>query len=34
MHWVLQTPTALDALASLSTAGNLQIDWVAVWKPA
>jgi hypothetical protein len=34
MHWVLQTPTALDALASLSTAGNLQIDWVAVWTPS
>lgn len=34
MHWVLQTPTSLDALASLSTAGHLQIDWVAVWKPA
>jgi hypothetical protein len=34
MHWVLQTPTSLDALASLSTAGNLQIDWVAVWKPS
>jgi hypothetical protein len=34
MHWVLQTPTTESILASLSTAGNVQIDWVAVWKPA
>jgi hypothetical protein len=33
MHWVLQTPTTDAILASLSTAGNVQIDWVAVWKP-
>jgi beta-glucanase (GH16 family) len=34
MHWVLQTPTTASYLADLSTAGNVQIDWVAVWKPA
>jgi hypothetical protein len=34
MHWVLQTPTTDAILASLSTGGNVQIDWVAVWKPA
>jgi hypothetical protein len=34
MHWVLQTPTTDSTLASLSTAGNVQIDWVSVWKPA
>lgn len=34
MHWVLQTPTTDSILASLSTAGNVQIDWVAVWKLA
>lgn len=33
LHWILQTPTSDDVLASLSTAGNLQIDWVAAWKP-
>jgi hypothetical protein len=33
MHWVLQTPTTASFLAALSTAGNVQIDWVAVWKP-
>jgi hypothetical protein len=32
MHWVLQTPTTDSILASLSTAGNVQIDWVAAWK--
>jgi hypothetical protein len=34
MHWVLQTPTTDSILASLSTSGDVQIDWVAVWKPA
>jgi beta-glucanase (GH16 family) len=34
MHWILQTPTTDSTSVSDSTAGNLQIDWVAVWKPA
>lgn len=34
MHWVLQTDTAPCCEPSDSTAGNVQIDWVAVWKPA
>jgi beta-glucanase (GH16 family) len=34
MHWVLQTPTTESILASLSTSGDVQIDWVAVWKRA
>jgi len=34
MHWVLQTETNLDGYApSATTAGNVQIDWVAVWVP-
>lgn len=32
MHWVIQTETALDTAPSNSAAGNLQIDWVAVYK--
>jgi beta-glucanase (GH16 family) len=35
MHWVLQTETALDRkVPSDSTAGDVQIDWVAVYRPA
>jgi hypothetical protein len=35
MHWVLQTETALDGtVPSDSTAGNVQVDWVAVYTPA
>jgi hypothetical protein len=34
MHWVLQTDTAPCCAPATSTAGNLQVDWVAVWKPA
>jgi hypothetical protein len=35
MHWVLQTETALTSQwPAESTAGNVQIDWVAVYKPA
>ncbi|WP_199732632.1 MULTISPECIES: glycoside hydrolase family 16 protein [Corallococcus] len=34
MHWVLQTETDLSGTApSSSAAGNVQIDWVAVWVP-
>jgi hypothetical protein len=33
MHWVLQTDTAPCCNPDTSTAGNLQVDWVAVWKP-
>lgn len=33
MHWVLQTETALDGIVPDNlTAGNVLIDWVAVWK--
>lgn len=33
MHWVLQTETALDGTVPAdSVAGNVEIDWVAVWK--
>jgi len=33
MHWVLQTETNLDGTpVSDSAAGNVQVDWVAVWK--
>jgi hypothetical protein len=32
MHWVLQTDTAPCCAPDNTTAGNLQIDWVAVWK--
>jgi hypothetical protein len=35
MHWVLQTETGLDGIVPAdSTAGNVQIDWVAVYRPA
>jgi beta-glucanase (GH16 family) len=35
MHWVLQTETATDGVAPNNTAaGNVQIDWVAVYVPA
>jgi hypothetical protein len=35
MHWVLQTETSLSGSApSDSAAGNVQIDWVAVYRPA
>ncbi len=35
MHWVLQTETALSGqVPAASTAGNVQIDWVAVYRPA
>jgi beta-glucanase (GH16 family) len=35
MHWVLQTETALDGtVPSDRTAGDVQIDWVAVYRPA
>ncbi len=35
MHWVLQTETALTAASPAdSTAGNVQVDWVAVYSPA
>ncbi len=34
MHWVIQTETNLDGyVPSPSAAGNVQIDWVAVWVP-
>lgn len=34
MHWVLQTETQLGGGApSSSAAGNLQIDWVSIYKP-
>lgn len=33
MHWVLQTETALGGtVPANSTAGNVEIDWVVVWK--
>jgi len=33
MHWVLQTETMLTAKRPpTSAAGNVQIDWVSVWK--
>ncbi|MCW3050531.1 MAG: glycoside hydrolase [Solirubrobacterales bacterium] len=34
MHWVLQTETRSSVVPSDSTAGNVQIDWVAVYRPA
>jgi hypothetical protein len=34
MHWVLQTDTAPCCEPSDTTAGNVRVDWVAVWKPA
>jgi beta-glucanase (GH16 family) len=35
MHWVLQSETTTDGLVpSDTTAGNIQIDWVAVYTPA
>jgi beta-glucanase (GH16 family) len=34
MHWVLQTDTDPCCQPSNTTAGNVQIDWVAAWKPA
>ena len=36
MHWVLQTETALDRKIPIdpTATGNVEIDWVAVWKPA
>jgi hypothetical protein len=35
MHWVIQTETMLTStLPPLSAAGNVQIDWVAIWAPA
>jgi hypothetical protein len=35
MHWVLQTETNTRARPVPETAaGNVQIDWVAAWKPA
>ncbi len=35
MHWVLQTETALtDESPDDTTAGNVQVDWVAVYQPA
>lgn len=34
MHWVLQTETALDgSIPGATTAGNVQIDWVAIYAP-
>jgi hypothetical protein len=34
MHWVIQTETDLSGTPpSNSAAGNVQIDWVAVWVP-
>ena len=34
MHWVIQTETALDGSPpSTTAAGNVQIDWVAVYTP-
>lgn len=34
MHWVIQTETDLSGQApSPTAAGNVQIDWVAVWVP-
>jgi beta-glucanase (GH16 family) len=35
MHWVLQTETALGGLLpDDATAGHVQVDWVAVYRPA
>jgi beta-glucanase (GH16 family) len=35
MHWVLQTETQVDASQpSASAAGHVQVDWVAVYRPA
>jgi Glycosyl hydrolases family 16 len=35
MHWVLQTETATDgAVPSDSASGHVQVDWVAVYRPA
>ena len=35
MHWVLQTETNLDGRPIAdTTAGHVQIDWVAAWRPA
>jgi beta-glucanase (GH16 family) len=35
MHWVLQTETNTEGRpVSASANGHVQVDWVAVWKPA
>ncbi|WP_196807195.1 glycoside hydrolase family 16 protein [Candidatus Solirubrobacter pratensis] len=34
MHWVLQTETSLESAPSDSAEGNVQVDWVAVYRPA
>ena len=34
MHWVLQTETHLERPALPRRRGHIQIDWVAVWRPA
>jgi hypothetical protein len=35
MHWVMQTETSLDGSPPSNTAaGNIQIDWVAVYTPS
>ncbi len=35
MHWVIQTETSTDGqVPAPSTAGNVQLDWVAVYRPS
>ena len=34
MHWVLQTETSLSGAPTDGAAGNVQVDWVAVYRPA
>lgn len=34
MHWVLQTTTSPGGLPPAGTSGNVEIDWVAVWRYA
>jgi Glycosyl hydrolases family 16 len=34
MHWVIQTESCLPTCPSATTAGNLQIDWIAAYAPA
>jgi hypothetical protein len=34
MHWVIQTEACLPSCPASSTAGNVQIDWLAAYSPA
>ena len=34
MHWVIQTETSLASVPTDTAAGNVQIDWVAMYSPS